>query len=67
MGRTVNPRDLREMGRRLEQEYDLITCGYDPAYPDQRGPWIKRHAGEVSRREALRQIREERYKGRPVA
>jgi hypothetical protein len=59
--------DLMEMSHRLQEEYNLITCGYDPAYPDRREPWIKCHAGEVlSRQEALRQIREERHRERPA-
>jgi hypothetical protein len=63
MGRTVNAKDLQEMRRRLAEEEDLITCGYDPAYPDHREPWIKCHAGEVlSRQEALRQIRSEQQR-----
>jgi len=60
-------KDLAEMRHRLTEEYDLITCGYDPAYPDRREPWIKCHAGEVlTREEALRQIREERDRRRPA-
>jgi hypothetical protein len=59
----MTPEELAEMRRRLKEEYDLITCGYDPAYPDRREPWIKCHAGEVlTRQEALRQIGEERQK-----
>jgi hypothetical protein len=45
----IPPEDLQEMRRRLKEEYDLLTCGYDPAYPDRREPWIKCHAGEVAR------------------
>jgi hypothetical protein len=53
--------DLVEMSRRLEEEYDLITCRYEPAYPDRRERWIKCHAGDVlSRDEALQQIRQAR-------
>jgi hypothetical protein len=53
--------DLAEMRRRLTGEYDLITCGYEPAYADRREPWVKCHTGEVlTREEALRQIRRER-------
>jgi hypothetical protein len=63
----VIPKDLAEMSRRLKEEYDLITCGYDPAYSDRREPWIKCHAGEVlTRQEALQQIEEERHSRRPL-
>jgi hypothetical protein len=63
----VTRKDLAEMRRRLEEEYDLHTCGYDPVYDDQRGPWIKCHAGEVlTREEALQQIREDRESRRPL-
>jgi hypothetical protein len=56
----VTPEGLAEMSRRLTEEYDLMTCGYDPAYPGRREPWIKCHAGDVlTREEALRQIRKE--------
>jgi hypothetical protein len=61
VGGAVRRKDLAEMSRRLEEEYDLLTCGYEPAYSDQREPWIKCHAGDLlSREEALRQIKEER-------
>ena len=64
----MRPEDLVEISRRLEEEYDLLTCGYDPVYDDQREPWIKCHAGEVlTREEALRQIREERESRRPAS
>jgi hypothetical protein len=50
----VNPKDLVEMSRRLAEEEDLLTYGYNPAYPYRREPWIKCHAGEViCGREAL--------------
>jgi hypothetical protein len=50
----VNRKDLAEMRRRLTEEYDLLTCGYDPLYPDRREPWVKCHAGDVlTRQEAL--------------
>jgi hypothetical protein len=59
----VNPKDLQAMRRRLAEQEDLITHGYDPAYPDRREPWIKRHAGDVlSRQDALRQIRSEQQR-----
>jgi hypothetical protein len=48
------------MRRRLAEEEYLILGGYDPAYANEREPWIKCHAGEVlTREEALRQIRKE--------
>jgi hypothetical protein len=57
----VNRKDLSEMRRRLAEEEDLILGGFEPAYPDQREPWIKCHSGDVlSREEALQQIRQER-------
>ena len=34
----MNPKDLQEMRRRLAEEEDLITHGYDPAYPNRREP-----------------------------
>ena len=59
----MNRKDQAEMRRRLQEEYDLLTCGYDPAYDDRREPWIKCHDGSLlSREEALEQIREERQR-----
>jgi hypothetical protein len=56
------------MSRRLAEEEDLLTYGYNPAYPYRHEPWITCHAGEViSRREALRQISEERDRRRFTA
>ena len=63
----VNRKDLAEMRRRLEEEYDLITCGYDPLDPGEREPWIKCHDGSLlTREQALQQIREERESRRPL-
>jgi hypothetical protein len=58
----MRPEDLQEMSRRLKEEEDLLVGGYEPAYSDQREPWIKCHAGDLlSREEALQQIREGRF------
>jgi hypothetical protein len=63
----VRRKDLREMSRRLEEEYDPLTCGYEPAYSDRREPWIKCHAGDLlTREEALQQIKDERARRRPL-
>jgi hypothetical protein len=63
----VNCKDLAEMRRRLTEEEVLLRGGYEPAYDDQREPWIKCHAGDVlTRQEALRQIEEERDGRRPL-
>lgn len=57
----MRPEDLREMSRRLQEEDDLYTFGYDPIRPDARKLWIKRHAGDVlTREQALREITAER-------
>jgi hypothetical protein len=57
----MRPEVLREMSRRLQEEYDLYTCGYDPIRPDARAIWIKRHAGDVlTRIQALREIQLEK-------
>lgn len=51
------PEDVQELNRRLREEYDLITCGFDPADDAERDPWIKCHAGDVMSRElALEEI-----------
>jgi hypothetical protein len=53
----VTREDLAEMSRRLQEEYDLHTYGYDPIRPDARELWIKCHAGDLlTREQALREI-----------
>jgi hypothetical protein len=64
----VRPEDICELSRRLKEEYDLYTFGYDPIRPDARELWIKRHAGDLlTREQALREITTEATRTRPGA
>ncbi len=57
----MREKDLREVGRRLEEVETIYTAGYDPVQAYGEPLWLKRHWGSLhTHQDALREIEKDR-------